>query len=114
MRARRWMVAGALAALLAGCGDRQLVMNVDVMSWIDPASVSGRFGPVPAIPGGIASGEQTVLDGLEIPLVDNIGQVASVDAVTFRVSAVVRARSSKPSRRTIPTRASRSCSWTAS
>lgn len=90
MRARRWLALGALAMLLASCGDRQLVMNVDVMSWVDPAAVSGSFGPVPAIPGGIATGEQTVLDGMEIPLVENIGQLASVDLVTLRVSAVVR------------------------
>lgn len=90
MRARRWMALGALALLLTSCGDRQLVMNVDVMSWVDPAAVSGSFGPVPAVPGGIATGEQTVLDGMEIPLVNNMGQVASVDMVTFRVSAVVR------------------------
>lgn len=93
MRARRGIAAVATLAaamLMAGCGDRQLVMNVDVMSWVDPASVSGSFGPVPAVPGGLASGEQTLLDGVTIPLVDGIGQVAAVDAVTFRVSAIVR------------------------
>jgi hypothetical protein len=90
MAARRIALVAASVLALAGCGDRQLVLHVDVMSWVDPASVSGSFGPVPVVPGGLASGEQTLLDGLEIPLVDGIGQVASVDLVTFRVSAVVQ------------------------
>lgn len=91
MRRAHPALATALAAvMLAGCGDRQLVLNVDVMSWVDPASVSGSFGPVPAVPGGLASGEQTLLDGLEIPLVEGFGQLTSVDIVTFRISAIVR------------------------
>ncbi len=36
------------AAALAGCGDRQLVLNVDVLSYFNASQTTTRVGPIPA------------------------------------------------------------------
>lgn len=55
--------------VLAGCGDRSLILTVDVLSFLDPADVSGPYGP---IPGGLplttvdlASQEANLLPGIQ-------------------------------------------------
>jgi hypothetical protein len=86
---RRRAIAALLAiAALAGCGDRNLVLRVDILSFLDPAATQGSFGPVPAVPGGFTTGEQPLVDDVSINLLDGIGDVATVQSVTFSVSAV--------------------------
>lgn len=75
-------------ALLAGCGDRRLVLKVDVLSFLDPAATQGSFGPIPAIPGGLVTGEQPLISDLQINLLNGVDDVASVQSVTFSLSAV--------------------------
>ena len=58
MRPRLLMLAvsAVTLALLAGCGDRNLVIAIDVLSYLDPSLTQFAFGPLPAAPGGIATG----------------------------------------------------------
>lgn len=86
MRRARALAALLSLAMLAGCGDRRLLLSVDVLSFLDPATTQGSFGPVPAAPGGFTSGEQPLVDDLQVNLLDGISDVASVQSVTFSLS----------------------------
>lgn len=88
MKRGRALAALLTIAVLAGCGDRRLVLRVDVLSFLDPATTQGAFGPVPAIPGGFASGEQPIVDDLQVNLLDGISDVATVETVTFSLSTM--------------------------
>lgn len=80
----------ALAALaLAGCGDRHLILSVDVLSYLDPADTQAAFGPVPPIPGGLASGEQPLVNDATINLLEGLNSVAEVQTVSIAMAAVV-------------------------
>ena len=87
-RMTRVCVATALAIGLAGCGDRNLVVDVDVLSFIDPSVVAFSFGPVPPVPGGVYTGEQTVVQDAEINLVDRPSDLASVASVSIVFDAL--------------------------
>lgn len=67
---RRWVaVILMLPFLAAGCGDRSLILTVDVLSFLDPADVSEAYGPIPAGLSGVsvdvASEEVSLLPGVE-------------------------------------------------
>jgi hypothetical protein len=89
MRARLLPVAALAAALLAGCGDRNLVVNVDVLSYLDPAATRLAFGPVPAVPGGLYTGEQPVVQDVEVNLFERPSDVAKVHTVALSFGAEV-------------------------
>ena len=88
MRWNRPLVVIAAAALLAGCGDRHLVLKVDVLSYLDPSLTRISFGPVPAVPGGLYAGEQDVVKDVEINLLDGTGSVAEVQNVSIAMSVI--------------------------
>lgn len=88
MRSLRWILPGVALALLAGCGDRNLVLKVDVLSYLDPSLTNFVFGPVPAFPGGIESGELEVVKDVVINLVDGMGSVTEVQGVSIGLTAV--------------------------
>jgi len=90
MRTRHTILVAAAALALAGCGDRNLVVNVDVLSYVDPGYTSIAFGPLPPVPGGLATGEVPLVDGMTINLVDGLGSVAEVKSVTLFLTAVAR------------------------
>ena len=83
-------VSLALLALLAvpGCGDKSLVLKVDVLSYMDASQTDFTFGPIPALPGGIATGEQNVVPATDVNLFGNFGEVAAVRAVSMRIAVV--------------------------
>lgn len=56
MRTLKAVSALLALALVAGCGDRALVMHVDLLSYLDDAQTRQRFGPVPVVPGGLVTG----------------------------------------------------------
>ena len=90
MRARTLFPAAALAAsLLAGCGDRSLVVNVDVLSYLDPATTRVPFGPLPAAPGGLYTGEQAVVQDIAVNLFERPTDFAKVQSVAFTLGAQV-------------------------
>ena len=84
-------VAALLAALavMAGCGDRRLVLKVDVLSYMSPSQTQAAFGPVPAFPGGIASGEQPLVDDAQINMFQGLTDVTDIQRVSIAMSAVV-------------------------
>jgi hypothetical protein len=64
------------------------VVKVDVLSYLDPAVTDVRFGPVPAIPGGIYTGEQEIVSDVEVNLVAGTGSVAEVQDVSLTMSVI--------------------------
>jgi hypothetical protein len=79
----------ALAAL-AGCGDQSLVLRVDVLSYMDPALTTQAIGPVPAVPGGAATGEQVLVPDQEVNLVEGLSDVATVQTVSITAAMITR------------------------
>jgi hypothetical protein len=86
MRTRASILVAAAALVLAGCGDHNLVLRVDVLSYVDPAMRSATFGPIPPTPGGLATGEQALVDDETINLVDGMSGVAEVEAVEITLA----------------------------
>jgi hypothetical protein len=90
MRTRTSILVAAAALVLAGCGDHNLVLRVDVLSYVDPALRSASFGPIPPAPGGLATGEQALVDDETINLVDGMSGVAEVEAVEITLAVIAR------------------------
>ncbi|TMQ47505.1 MAG: hypothetical protein E6K73_13565 [Candidatus Eisenbacteria bacterium] len=88
MHAHRWILVFAAAGLLAGCGDHSLVLNVDVLSYLDPQQTKATFGPVPSAPEGLYSGEQSIVSDAEINLVGGVSSVTEVHNVSISMSAI--------------------------
>ena len=87
----RWslpLLAALAVMALVGCGDRSLVVKVDVLSYLNPDSIAVSFGPVPAAPGGIYSGEQTIMKDIEINMVDGLSSVADVEGLSLNMSVL--------------------------
>jgi len=83
------LIPGAVAALLiAGCGSGNLILNVDVLSYLDPSATQMSFGPVPPLPTGFQSGEVAVVDDSEVNLLEGTSSVASVDEVSIRMRVI--------------------------
>ena len=81
---RRWIVASLLLPLLAvGCGDRSLILTVDILSFLDPADVSQAYGP---IPGGV-SGVTVDVASEEVSLLQGIGDVTEVSSAKLEIGA---------------------------
>jgi len=88
MRMRRILTLAAAAGLLAGCGDRNLVVKVDVLSFVPPASQVKNFGPIPAIPGGFATGEITIVDDQHVSLLQGLNDAVTIKSVTVSFTAL--------------------------
>ena len=84
------MVSALTLALLAGCGDRNLVISIDVLSYLDPSVTQISFGPLPPVPGGLATGEVPVVRDVTINLVERPNGVAKVQSVSLLFGAEVR------------------------
>ena len=74
----------ALALLTAGCGDRSLILTVNVLSFLDPSAVSTNY----SVPGGLPSVTVDVADQTVnlLPGVDDVTDIASAKldiAATF-------------------------------
>lgn len=96
MRCRGFaLVLAILVALsaLSGCGDRNLVLKVDVLSYLDTTVTHVAFGPVPVVPGGGVSGEQPVISNAEINLLDGTESLAKVRNVSLSMTAIGAATS---------------------
>jgi hypothetical protein len=88
MRMRRTLALAAAAAMLAGCGDRNLVLKVDVLSFVSPASRQQDFGPIPAVPGGFATGEIPVVDDQRVSLLQGLSDATNIKSVTVSFGAL--------------------------
>jgi hypothetical protein len=90
MRKRAIILAAAAALALVGCGDHNLVLRVDVLSYLDPGMRSASFGPIPAMPGGLVTGEQALVDDETVNLVNGLSGVAEVEDVELTMSVITR------------------------
>jgi hypothetical protein len=85
MRTRALVIVAAAALALAGCGKHNLVLKVDVLSYLDPAQRTFTVATVPAV--GV-EGEIPVLD-MPINLVEGLDEVAEVKSVTLALAGGV-------------------------
>ena len=74
--------AVAVLAILAGCGNRNLILRVDLLSFLDPADTQAHYGPVP---GGL-SDSVTVTAARRINLLPGLKDVTVVQDVTVYVA----------------------------
>lgn len=87
MPMRRILLLAAVL-LVAGCGDHNLILKVDVLSFIQPSDRQTDFGPVPAIPGGLVTGEVPVIDDQHISLLQGVSDAANITSVTLTLGAL--------------------------
>lgn len=85
MSIRRFVLFCGAAAILAGCGNRRLVLRVDVLSFLSPAQTSQTFGPVPPAPITVTS---VMVDDLDVNLFEGLSGAAVVQSVTVTTSAI--------------------------
>lgn len=79
----------AAVSLAAGCGNRNLVLNVDVLSYLDSSTTQSSFGPVLAAPGGLYLPESPIVNDVRVHLVDRPDDLATVAAVRIAIAAEV-------------------------
>jgi hypothetical protein len=79
----------AAAVMLAGCGDRNLVVKVDVLSFIDPASRGADFGPIPTLPGGFWTGEIPLIDDQHVSMLQGLKDAATIKTVSVNFGALL-------------------------
>lgn len=75
----------AVAVALAGCGDKNLILRVDLLSFLDPAERTAHYGPVP---GGLADSVDAV-DARRLNLLPGLEDVTAVTDVQLEIGAVV-------------------------
>ena len=85
MRARRLALLLGAAFVFGGCGDRNLVLNVDVKSFLTESQSKASIGPVPVVLGGLFLGEQKLVDDLTVNLLDGVSGVVEVRDVSVRL-----------------------------
>lgn len=78
----------AAALLVAGCGDHNLILKVDVLSFISPADRQQALGPIPAIPGGLVTGEVPVIDDQHVSLLQGVSDAAKLTSVTLTLGGL--------------------------
>jgi hypothetical protein len=85
----RSSLAGALvlvvAIALAGCGDRNLILRVDLLSFLSAGERATHYGPVPA---GITD-SAAVVTGRRLNLLPGLESVTNVADVQLEVGAIV-------------------------
>ena len=85
-RASMPLVAAVMLMALPACGQRNVVLNVDVLSYMDATETQFNFGPVPAFPGGFTTGEQAVVPEADISLVGNFSDIVDIHTVSLRIA----------------------------
>ena len=77
--------AVSLVLALAGCGDKALILRVDLLSFLAPAERDAHYGPVP---GGISDSVE-VVSGRRLNLLPGLESVTRVTDVQLEVAAIV-------------------------
>jgi hypothetical protein len=90
MRTRAFIVIAAAALALAGCGYGNLVLKVDVLSYLDPAQKTINVQVVPAI-GEI--GAIPIVSDMSISLIDGLDRAAEVRSATLSLGGQVTVES---------------------
>ena len=87
MRCLRRLGIPALLTLLVGCGNHDLVLRVDILSFTRELQSTVPVA-APAVPGGFATGEQALVADQEVNLVEGIGDAVTVKDVSLRIQTV--------------------------
>ena len=90
MRPRALVLVAAAALVLSGCGDRHLVIKVDVLSYLEDAQ---RHVAIAALPPGTLPAPVPIVPDQSINLLEGLGDVAEVQSVTLSFGAQVSAGS---------------------
>jgi hypothetical protein len=85
MRTRAFIVIAVAALALAGCGKHNLVLKVDVLSYLDAAQ---RSFSVPLVPAVGVEGEIPILD-MPISLIEGLDEATEVKSVTLSLAGGV-------------------------
>lgn len=72
----------ALALVTAGCGDRSLILTVNVLSFLDPSEVSTNY----SVPGGLPSVTVDVADET-VNLLQGVEDVTDIASATLDIAA---------------------------
>ncbi len=82
---RRIIPIAILAAvpLLSGCGNRNLILTVDILSFLDPSSRVVNYGPIPA---GFPQDTIDVFSD-SLNLLPGVGDVTNVASASLKVGA---------------------------
>jgi hypothetical protein len=81
MRTRALIVIAVAALALVGCGDHNLILKVDVLSYLDASQKTFLAGDLPVVGGPF--GPLTILDNMTINLIDGLNDAADVKSVTL-------------------------------
>jgi hypothetical protein len=87
MNAKRLPVVLLAALLLAGCGDRRLILKVDVLSFLDPSQTTQSFD-VPALISLLWLGERPLVDDMTVNLFEGLSSAADVGSITITASTI--------------------------
>jgi len=79
-RRAAWLLL--LPLILSGCGDRSLILTVDVLSFLSPSDVSQSY----SIPGGFAADTVEVASE-SVNLLPGVGDVTEVASATLKIGA---------------------------
>jgi hypothetical protein len=79
----------AATVVMAGCGNRRLLLGVDALSFTAPEERVIAFGPVPVLPVPIRTGELPVFADLHVNMIDGTNNVIDVEDVTLTFSAEI-------------------------
>lgn len=74
----------ALALLAAGCGDRSLILTVNVLSFLDPSQVSAGY----SAPGGLPAVTVDVADQT-VNLLQGVDDVTDISSATLDIAATL-------------------------
>lgn len=76
---------------LTSCGTHDLVLRVDLLSFTPELQSPFVFGPLPATPGGLATGEQALVADQDVNLVEGLGGALSLKDASLRLRTVAAA-----------------------
>ncbi|HMI32192.1 MAG TPA: hypothetical protein VK527_10700 [Candidatus Limnocylindrales bacterium] len=80
---RRLIPIALLLPLLAGCGNRNLILTVDILSFMDPSTRTVDYGPIPS---GFPNDTVDVFSD-SLNLLQGVGDVTNVVSASLDVAA---------------------------
>jgi hypothetical protein len=91
MKISRWNVLLA-AALCAGCGDRSVILKVDLASHLDASARNVSPPPVPVVsPGGLWTGQQALVNDQHVNMLGGMGDAIDVRDVQLTMTTITSA-----------------------
>jgi hypothetical protein len=90
MKTSRW-TAILFAALLAGCGDRNVVLKVDLASHLAANERHIDIPSVPVVSGGLVTGEQALVADQNVNMLGGLGDAILIRDVQLAMGTVVTA-----------------------